>query len=132
MKFRVLGAALFLLMTSAVYGQRFNVPFAFHVGEQSLAAGTYNVSVASQSGLLMIRPQGSQPIQAMPQGTVQATTIPSAGKLVFHRYGNNYFLSQIWRGGYEYGSQLKKTRAEREMAKAQTPAPDASVLASLR
>ena len=132
MKFRVLGTAAFLLMTSAVYGQRFNVPFAFHVGQKTLAAGTYNVSVVNTSGLLMIRPQAGEAVQAMPQSAVQAATIPDKGKMVFHRYGNTYFLSQIWRGGREFGSQLKKTGAEREMAKSRTPGEETSVFASLR
>ena len=34
-------------------------------------------------------------------------------KLVFHRYGNTYFLSQIWMAGESTGRELPKTRQER-------------------
>ena len=38
-------------------------------------------------------------------------------KLVFNRYGNRYFLSEIWVNGATRGHQLPKTCRERELAK---------------
>jgi hypothetical protein len=37
-------------------------------------------------------------------------------KLVFHSYGGQYFLAQIWRAGGTRGKELPKTRREREVA----------------
>jgi hypothetical protein len=37
-------------------------------------------------------------------------------KLVFHRYGNRYFLKQIWMAGDNAGQQLPKSRLETEIA----------------
>jgi len=34
-------------------------------------------------------------------------------RLVFHRYGNTYFLSQVWMAGSGAGRELLKTRQER-------------------
>src|SRR5437016_4029786 len=34
-------------------------------------------------------------------------------KLVFHRYGSTYFLSQIWMAGESTGRELAQTRQER-------------------
>jgi len=34
---------------------------------------------------------------------------------VFHRYGNTYFLSQIWMAGESTGRELLKTREERAL-----------------
>jgi hypothetical protein len=37
------------------------------------------------------------------------------GSLVFHRYGDEYFLSEIWPAGSSTGRGLPKSRAEREL-----------------
>src|SRR5207244_6047829 len=50
-------------------------------------------------------------------------------QLVFHRYGNRYFLYQIWVRGENRGRELPQTRLERELASNRQPAPVA-VLAS--
>jgi hypothetical protein len=36
--------------------------------------------------------------------------------MVFHRYGDRYFLSQIWAQGEERGSELPMTKVEKELA----------------
>jgi hypothetical protein len=38
-------------------------------------------------------------------------------KLVFNRYGDRYFLSQIWMNGATLGHQLPKSSREKEIAK---------------
>jgi hypothetical protein len=43
--------------------------------------------------------------------------------LIFHQYGDSYFLSEVWTGADEYGLALPKSRAERdrnEVAKVET------------
>ena len=37
-------------------------------------------------------------------------------KLIFHRYGNRYFLAQIWSAGSSRGRELPKSAKEREQA----------------
>jgi hypothetical protein len=51
---------------------------------------------------------------------------------LFHRYGDTYFLAQIWMQGEKQGRELRKTRRETEMAKNLQPSEDVIVLASLR
>jgi len=36
------------------------------------------------------------------------------GKLVFHRYGDQYFLYQVWPAGTSTGRQFLKSRSERD------------------
>jgi hypothetical protein len=36
--------------------------------------------------------------------------------LVFHRYGNRYFLSKVWIAGYLQGRELPKSNKEKEQA----------------
>src|SRR6266566_4315139 len=37
-------------------------------------------------------------------------------KLVFHRYGNRYFLTQVWSAGSSLGRELPKSAKEKEQA----------------
>jgi hypothetical protein len=37
-------------------------------------------------------------------------------KLVFHRYGDRYFLAQVWTAGSDQGRELPKSRRETEIA----------------
>lgn len=39
------------------------------------------------------------------------------GKLIFHKYGDQYFLSQIWTPGSQSGRELLMPRLKRELAK---------------
>jgi len=48
--------------------------------------------------------------------------MPAAGKsqqakLVFHRYGQRYFLAEVWSGAGEPGRQLTKSQQERAIEK---------------
>ena len=47
---------------------------------------------------------------------VVANEIQTQSKLVFNRYGDHYFLSQVWTAGNSRGRQLLKSGREREMA----------------
>jgi hypothetical protein len=50
-------------------------------------------------------------------GSVTSASTNDNGKLVFNRYGNQYFLSQVWAAGSDSGHQLRPSKAEREIAK---------------
>ena len=41
---------------------------------------------------------------------------PAKTMLVFHRYGNRYFLYQIWVEGNNRGRELPRTPSEKELA----------------
>ncbi|PYR96017.1 MAG: hypothetical protein DMG16_29025 [Acidobacteria bacterium] len=44
-----------------------------------------------------------------------------SAKLVFHRYGNDYFLKEMWWEGAADGRALLISKAERELARTSTP-----------
>ncbi len=121
MRIRVLATTLFLLTAAAVYGQsRYDVPFAFQVGDNHFAAGWYTVSTDPMSRqILMVSRNGGGAIFITPQSAIEAAA-PPAGKLVFRCYGTACFLSQVWRGGSRAGSQLRQSKAEREVASRNT------------
>jgi hypothetical protein len=94
-----------------------NVPFAFVAGQAALPAGEYRINLSASSSALLLtpidNPGASAFVVTMP---TQAKEASSDSKLVFHRYGNRYFLSQLWRAGSSSGRQLRKSAREKEIA----------------
>jgi hypothetical protein len=90
-----------------------DVPFAFVVAGKTLPAGHYIVSHENDS--LRIHDRNSQGM-FVPTHSAQRAEHENASKLVFHRYGDTYFLSEIWVGGNALGRALFTTKAERALA----------------
>jgi hypothetical protein len=126
MKAKVLAlpVALFLTCIAAIPSHaqkinRINIPFAFQAGDKTLPAGEYNVRRAFENSpaALILQTASAEPVTmvVMTQG-VESRDLNGVGKMVFHRYGNEYFLSQIWTGTAR-GRQLYKSRREKEVAR---------------
>ena len=92
------------------------VPFEFHVGNSMLPAGEYTVFTDAATPVLRLRSYDSKSSVMILTNGVQTSIEPSQGKLVFHRYGDEYFLSQIWQAGVNAGRELPKSRRETEVA----------------
>lgn len=94
-----------------------NIPFAFTAGDNkvTLPPGEYRVEKLNGIVLLIRR--------VNPAASVMVTTISKEGreqqtksKLVFHRCGNSYFLSQVWSAGYFSGREIPKSTREKELS----------------
>jgi hypothetical protein len=70
-----------------------NVPFGFELGSQHLAPGTYTVSRPLR-GVILIR-NGSQSAMLVTNDG-QSIKPTRTSKIVFDRYGDHYFLRQVW------------------------------------
>ena len=68
------------------------VPFNFTVGHDQLPSGTYKIS-RDPWGLVTIRNMDRQ-LNVLVATTVEPVSM-AGNKLVFHRYGDQYFLSKI-------------------------------------
>jgi hypothetical protein len=92
-----------------------NIPFDFMVGGEKFPAGEYTASTGVIQSTLMVRNlKTKQTVVAVSRGLeVRAGSRP---RLVFHRYGNQYFLAKVI--GDSSGIELPKSKAEREAAKA--------------
>jgi hypothetical protein len=94
-----------------------NVPFDFIAGNQNLPAGEYSVKVSqTDARIVLIERRDATAAMFIGTNTVVANTIQSESKLVFNRYGDRYFLSQVWNEGNSLGRQLMKTSREKEIA----------------
>ena len=94
-----------------------NIPFAFVAGNATLPAGEYRVQEWDRNPALLLI-QCSDPIESamVVTNAAQAKELQSESKLVFNRYNNRYFLSQVWTAGSIRGRQLFKSPREKEMA----------------
>jgi hypothetical protein len=85
-----------------------------------MPAGQYTVEHMIPS-VLTLKSAGGQ-VQNIITHAVESVDAQSLGTLVFHRYGNEYFLSEAWTPGSNLGRQLQTTSHERELA-ARRPIP---------
>ena len=106
-----------------------NVPFAFTVGQTEMPAGNYVISSVSESAIaIRDRNKGASVISLY--RSEQPTSKDRTAKLVFHKYGDKYFLSQVARG---YGGnviQLPTSKQEKEaqiQSARQTPPKEVAV-----
>ncbi len=111
-----------LLSLSAIYVyakgntliRKVEIPFDFSVRNKTFPAGVYSVSRVTQDKrvLLLSSEDGREAIRISTY-PVQAKETPDIGKLNFRRYGETYFLFQIWESDDIEGRQLSKSRTER-------------------
>jgi len=96
----------------------FRTPFPFVVGDQLLPAGEYTVRVVSVTGLLSFRSSNDgNPNVFINSIPVQKSETESRFKLVFHRYGSHYYVSEIWTPGYRTGRTVMQHPSELKLAK---------------
>ncbi|HEV8037382.1 MAG TPA: hypothetical protein VGP62_00865 [Bryobacteraceae bacterium] len=96
------------------------IPFEFRMGQTVMAAGDYTVH--HSNGLLLVQPDGGKAVFSL----AIATELPkdsSAPGLLFHRYGDSYFLAKIWTPGYANACGVPKSSYEKELAR-RGSAPD--------
>lgn len=115
----MLVVALALVSAVASYGQSSStaaadIPFEFVVSGKTLAAGHYQL-YASNAGGDVVTIRGAESGQSAMSLTIglMRRRASDEGKLVFHRYGNRYFLREIWNAGDNAGRQLPKSREEK-------------------
>lgn len=94
-----------------------NIPFEFRVGGKTLPAGEYTlhqVNLASDHAVLQLRSRDGSAGAMVQMGSVIGKAQESA-KVIFNRYGNQYFFAQVWVDGDKTGLQAPKSRAERNI-----------------
>ncbi len=126
------------LATGCLYAQEINVtakvPFNFAVQNATLPAGNYSIASISSSGskTLLVRNSDSGKSLLVLPNSAEMLKASANTKLVFHRYGSQYFLSQIWVEGERTGRQIRMSRREAETASNRSPDQEVIVLAALR
>jgi hypothetical protein len=90
-----------------------DVPFAFQNGSQHLPAGTYRIDLNSEHVITL---RGTAPNAAGVAMTnpEQRAKAQAKGTVVFRRYGDHYFLHEIWMPESTTGRKCVTSRAEQK------------------
>jgi hypothetical protein len=102
-----------------------DIPFAFQTETQTLPAGTYRIDRESQHLIRLEGPGQTSGFVLMHDAT--KTKASDHGTLVFDRYGDKYFLRQIWTSGNPDGLECSKSHAEKVALVAQSKQTATSV-----
>lgn len=101
--------------TAGSQTMRAHVPFTFTVGQKSLPAGIYTISIlnpTSDRPALQIRNEDGT-LSAIIQTVNAGSSLADNSKLVFRRYGEQYFFAQVQMAGDLTSLVTAKTNAER-------------------
>jgi hypothetical protein len=90
-----------------------DIPFDFVVGNKTLAAGQYSVRPISSDGGTLVRSRDGRHSAIRLTNGVIADAPKKQASLTFRRYGNTYFLAQVWMVGSTEGREMIKSKAER-------------------
>ncbi len=125
MKTKLFAVAVALLLSALATGTSYaqqaelsvKIPFAFQAGNHTMPAGEYLVkSVTDGSGTVQrLRQVDGSAVMNVLTLSVETRNGNPSPKLVFNRYGETYFLAQIWTGSQ--GHQLSRSNREKEIAR---------------
>lgn len=96
-----------------------NIPFDFIVQGKTLPAGEYTIEPNRRDydKVWLVRSKDGRASVLFTTTRVQSRETQEGAKLIFNRYGDQYFLSQIWTAGANSGRELLTNRRERELAR---------------
>jgi len=90
------------------------VPFEFIVGDKTLASGEYKLRTVTSAGeALLIKNADAGDAAIRMTSPIGYDHSKTYARLVFHRYDNRYFLSQVWMSGEGIGRELQRSAQER-------------------
>jgi hypothetical protein len=94
------------------------VPFAFEAGSAHLQPGTYTISLLNQH-VMLVRGTSDLNSSAISMARWNEDGKSSASsKVVFHHYGDKYFLREVWDQSMARHLENSQTPAETKMKKA--------------
>jgi hypothetical protein len=132
-----LAATLIAMGSACAHAQStvFKVPFDFTVGNQVFPAGTYQVSYSATKTAILIRSRDDGRFHAF------ATTYPADypadpstrdGKVIFTKYGNQYFLHEVLCSAVSMNVALPTSRLEKRARIQEAQLPHSETVADLR
>jgi hypothetical protein len=96
---------------------RVTIPFDFIVRGKPLPAGNYQMARINDSpeGLIIRNVNDKKDHVMFQTESVEPKRIPKRNEIVFHRYGDSYFLSEVLTAGQATGREVAPSRAERQL-----------------
>jgi hypothetical protein len=91
-----------------------NIPFEFSVGYKTMPAGEYSVQAITSAGTGLLIQSADAKTSALRLSEASSRVKDrSHARLIFHRYGERYFLAEVWNGVDSTGRRLLESSEER-------------------
>ena len=120
-----LSGLLVLLTFASALGQSdrqtiIHIPFNFSVGEKAFPAGKYVIERNRKDSdtVWVIKRKDNVGKAMILTRPVRANDVQQETRLVFHQYGDLYFLSEFWTAGSQTGRELQVSDREKALDKA--------------
>jgi hypothetical protein len=112
--------ALLLLALTPVYAQKtsatVNIPFTFSADDVRMPPGEYIISSPSER-VVAIQHVGGSEAKTIMTNNGSSTKSDGRSKLVFHKYGNAYFLAVAWLPNSDHARELYASPNEIQVAR---------------
>jgi hypothetical protein len=108
---------------------QFKVPFDFTVQSKALPAGTYQVSYVAASSILIRSLDGR--FYALTITNAAEGSPTSGGKLIFRKYGNQYFLHEALCNNMGMNAEIPTSGLEERARIQQAQIPGSETVAAL-
>jgi hypothetical protein len=114
----VLGIAFGVASAQSTEPLKFRTPFPFVVGDQPMPAGEYVMQVPTATGTLSFTNRTDGNASAFVTSvSIEKLETEDSYRLIFHRYGDRYYLSEIWVPGFKTGRMIIQQPSELALAK---------------
>ena len=114
-----LAAVLAVPLAAQTFRVTANVPFEFMVAGRSMPAGNYHIGNlgSNRTGAIQVSGDNSSVVLLANNTTASQNERAGQALLVFHRYGDRYFLSRIVDGRRDSGVEIPASHTEKELSK---------------
>jgi len=116
----VITLALVVMALSPAYAQKtaatVNIPFNFTIDDVRMPAGEYNISPSSER-VVTIQQVGGHETKTTMTNNGSSTKSDGRAKLVFHKYGNAYFLAAAWLPNSDHAREFYASPNEIQVAR---------------
>ena len=98
-----------------------NIPFQFQAGESVLPPGNYTIRMMDNSELALMQISSKEHPSTSAMFRVHEkdlTSAPTENEVLFNKYGDHYFLAQVFDEGDPSGSEVVESSSEQKVSKA--------------
>jgi hypothetical protein len=97
-----------------------NIPFQFQAGDAVLPPGNYSIRMVENSGLtfMQITSTENRSSAFFRVSETDLKSAPTKNELIFNKYGDHYFLAQLFEEGDPSGSEVSESNYEKTVSKA--------------
>jgi len=99
-------------------GLQANIPFQFHAGAANLPAGTYRIRMLDDNNLTLMEISnldGTRSALIQVQDS-EANSTPTQSEMIFNKYGDQYFLAEMFDEGDASGSKVIESNYEKKIS----------------